>query len=241
MRHWLGVQQICHHSFAAFVEESNVLNVTRFAEPGTIFVTALREPIARIMSSFVFEGSTKSFGAWVDEVSGERTRGRPTRVWMEVQNYYTQRLSGVRWRGKGPSWPEGRSDNDRTAPDWSKLYERALVSLRNQDWIFIMESFDNSTQMAHGAAAVRKPAPALFFREPFTPVILMRLRSFVRSLALSLARSLAETDGTAPCRGRTDESPSRRWPHEAKSVRPGGKRAQRKPHIEGAGDAARLE
>jgi|MDSY01.1.fsa_nt_gb hypothetical protein len=191
MRHWLGVQQICHHSFAAFVEESNVLNVTRFAEPGTIFVTALREPIARIMSSFVFEGSTKSFGAWVDEVSGERTRGRPTRVWMEVQNYYTQRLSGVRWRGKGPSWPEGRSDNDRTAPDWSKLYERALVSLRNQDWIFIMESFDNSTQMAHGAAAVRKPAPALFFREPFTPVILMRLRSFVRSFARSLARSLA--------------------------------------------------
>ena len=83
LRHWLGKQQICHHRFTAFVEESSVFNVSRLAEPGTIFITALRDPLSRIVSSYIFEGSG-SFSQWVSDVQKERAKGRPSRVWMEV-------------------------------------------------------------------------------------------------------------------------------------------------------------
>jgi|AntAceMinimDraft_5_1070358.scaffolds.fasta_scaffold118983_1 hypothetical protein len=46
---------------------------------------------------------------------------------MEVQNYYVQRFSGYRWKGHGPSWPNGElSTQDPSAPNWAQLYTRAL-------------------------------------------------------------------------------------------------------------------
>ena len=56
VRKWLGDQQICHNRFTSFVEESTVLNVSLLAAPGTVFVTAFRDPVGRIMSSYKFEG-----------------------------------------------------------------------------------------------------------------------------------------------------------------------------------------
>jgi hypothetical protein len=56
VRKWLGDQQICHDRFTSFVEESMVFNVSRLAEPGTVFLTAVRDPVGRILSSYKFEG-----------------------------------------------------------------------------------------------------------------------------------------------------------------------------------------
>jgi hypothetical protein len=84
IRKWLGHQQLCEKRFIGFVEEAMVFNVSRLAENGTVFVTALRDPISRIFSSYKFEGEG-SFSFWVEKVQKERTGGKPGRVWMEVQ------------------------------------------------------------------------------------------------------------------------------------------------------------
>jgi len=52
---------------------------------------------------------------------------------FQVQNYYVQRFSGYRWWGKGPTWPNERVETDPTAPDWSRLYKRALEVLLQFD------------------------------------------------------------------------------------------------------------
>jgi hypothetical protein len=67
VRKWLGEQQLCHGRFTAFVEESYVMNVTRLREPGTVFITALREPVSRVVSSYKFEGEG-TFAEWVEKV-----------------------------------------------------------------------------------------------------------------------------------------------------------------------------
>jgi hypothetical protein len=71
VRKWLGEQQLCQKRFTAFVEESVVFNVSRLSEPGTVFITALREPVSRILSSYRFEGQG-SFEEWVLKVCGFR-------------------------------------------------------------------------------------------------------------------------------------------------------------------------
>jgi hypothetical protein len=78
---------VCHKRFVGFVEESQIFNVSRLREPGTLFVTVLRDPIERILSSYAFEGQG-TFDEWILKVQKERLGGSKDRVWMEVQNYY---------------------------------------------------------------------------------------------------------------------------------------------------------
>ena len=57
VRHFLGEQQHCRSPqlFRGFVEESTVFNVTRLKEPGTVFITVLREPISRIIRTIILK------------------------------------------------------------------------------------------------------------------------------------------------------------------------------------------
>jgi len=150
VRKWLGYQQICQGRFTGFVEEATVFNVSRLCEQGTLFVTALRDPVSRIKSSYKFEGEG-TFAQWLVKVQKERTMGHKGRIWMEVQNYYVQRLSGYRWKGLGPSWPRGRADGDESAPDWRRLFERALAVLESFDVVFIVEEMDRRETLRAGA------------------------------------------------------------------------------------------
>ena len=142
---------ICQRRFTAFVEEAQVFNVSRLDAPGTLFVTALRDPVRRIKSSYKFEGEG-TFADYVHKLQRERQGGRAGRIWMECQNYYVQRLSGYRWKGAGPKWPEGRSGADPTAPDWAGLYARALAVLQAFDVVFIVEEMDHHETMRRAAA-----------------------------------------------------------------------------------------
>jgi hypothetical protein len=70
---------------------------------------------------------------------------------MEVQNYYVQRLSGYRWKGIGPKWPVGRAASDATAPDWKRLYDRAVQVIEAFDVVFIVEEMDRHETIRAGA------------------------------------------------------------------------------------------
>ena len=72
----------------------------------------------------------------------------------QVSNYYTQRLSGFRWRSRGPVWPTQRSGDDQTAPNWELLYQRARTVLMQFDYVFVTESFNDQLAMARGALAM---------------------------------------------------------------------------------------
>jgi len=159
VRKWLGEQQLCAKKFTAFVEESNVMNVSRLREPGTIFVTALREPLSRIVSSYNFEGEG-SFAEWVLKVQNERAGGRKGRVWMEVQNYYVQRLSGYRWKGHGPSWDERGVGPTSDYPDWEALFHRALKVMNSFDVVFLVDEFHTPGTLEMGAAQMGIPTPS---------------------------------------------------------------------------------
>ena len=61
-RQWLALKQ-CDHGphrggakFSGFLSEGEIVNVTRLAEPATIWLTTLREPVSRVISSYFFEG-----------------------------------------------------------------------------------------------------------------------------------------------------------------------------------------
>lgn len=170
MRRWLGQQQICHQRFVAFVEESNVFDATLLAERGTLFISVIRAPISRILSSYRFEGQG-SFPEWAAKVSRERKRRSENgRIWEEVQNYYIQRFSGYRWRGGGPVWtPKERSALNGAGtpkegaaaagsmplamiPDWEVLYHRALRVMLQFDVVFVTEELSEQSTLEYGAA-----------------------------------------------------------------------------------------
>ena len=85
IRKWLGGHQLCHNRFLGFVNEAEVMNVTRLAENGTLFVTALRRPVERILSSYKFEGEGP-FSKYVYDRASERTRANKFRIWMEARS-----------------------------------------------------------------------------------------------------------------------------------------------------------
>jgi hypothetical protein len=198
VRHFLGEQQHCRSPqlFRGFVEESTVFNVTRLKEPGTVFITVLREPI---ISSYHFEGKG-SFGEWVAAVQRDRKRGRPNFIWMEVQNYYVQRLSGYRWHGAGPKWPTGLAKEDKTAPQWDALYKRAISVLQKMDIVFVMDFFPelglgHSRPRSLGVRASDKPGHKIII----TPAELDTLKEWNQwdSLLYAEARKIAVTQLSA--------------------------------------------
>jgi hypothetical protein len=131
------------------VQERKVFNSDLLTEPGTLVVTMLRHPISRILSSYFFEGrftlkqrsrrpeNAQSIAGWYDAIDIERRKNAPRRsIWLDVQNYYIQVLSGHRWqRPVARSAANASFDN----AEWRADYEKAAAILGAFDVVLVME------------------------------------------------------------------------------------------------------
>ena len=96
-------------------------------------VTAMREPLARILSSFHYEGKSvmhkvvpvSSFQQWVDDMNKHARGQKTSNLWASVSDYYTRVFAGE---------PGGTSLNDQH-------YRQAAYRLASFDAVFITERF----------------------------------------------------------------------------------------------------
>ena len=142
-------------SFRIEHNEGVVLNLTWIRAPGVRLVTILRDPIARAISGFTYEGSiSSSFGEYFDRlVQGsfepEFMRARPTppgmqsRLWFEVSEYFTQLYSGKLRTARGISWSELVAGNVTLGShkEWESAYNIATASLDAFAAVLILELF----------------------------------------------------------------------------------------------------
>ena len=142
MRQWQRALQILRAGAEGF-------NSDLLTEPGTLVVTMLRHPISRIFSSYFFEGrftlkqrsrrpeNAQSIAGWYDAIDIERRKNAPRRsIWLDVQNYYIQVLSGHRWqRPVARSAANASFDN----VEWRADYEKAAAILGAFDVVLVME------------------------------------------------------------------------------------------------------
>ena len=146
-------------SFRIDHNEGVVLNLTWIHAPGVRLVTILRDPIARAISGFTYEGNrATTFGEYFDRlVQGsfepEFMKGRPppgmqTRLWFEASNYYVQLYSGKLRTPHGPSWSELVASNTTLWSNnaWQSAYNLADASLDAFAAVLILELFDDVRQ-----------------------------------------------------------------------------------------------
>lgn len=157
LRSWLG-SLMCKNKFNGYVQEGRIMDITRLSARGTFFVTILRDPVERIWSSYLYEGiSLKApkvrekyghkpltFAQYFEEVRLERSVGSAYRIWHEVENYYIQVFSGIRYRGVGTAWNDPNStaivtEKTKNKVDWDPFYARAAAVLRAFDVVLITE------------------------------------------------------------------------------------------------------
>ena len=110
-RQWLASKQCGRQGesppkFTGFLSEGELVNVTRLSSPGTLWLTTMREPVARVVSQYFFEGrwpkldptasrsqrrafgnsvEPTSFDAWVESVRRDRRKGSWKNLWLEVR------------------------------------------------------------------------------------------------------------------------------------------------------------
>ena len=61
------------HKFAGFLSEGELVNVTRLTEPATLWLTTLREPTSRVISSYFFEGRWPKVRLAATTVAGQNS------------------------------------------------------------------------------------------------------------------------------------------------------------------------
>ena len=151
MRRWMQHEKCMKaDSFEGVVQERKPFNITLFREPGMLYMTALRHPVNRIVSAYFFEGRWKqkdhrrrsedavSMKDWFKHVSGERRRGTQLSLWMDVENYYVQMMSGRRHREQirlNPAIPM----EAEVAAEWENDFHDAVNVMLSFDLVIVTE------------------------------------------------------------------------------------------------------
>lgn len=179
MRSYLGSARCDFQpALPGLVQEMYAFNLQLLNEPGTLLVTALRHPVARVVSSYFFEGRWEqkdsrrsdadaiSMLEWFHKLDLSRQRGG-MRIWIEAQNYYIQVLSYSRERRPLPRIvPTHASDEDR----WQEPFDVAMHTLEQFDAVVITEWFSQPAQAEWLRRTLGLNSPFPYFKIP-TPKV----------------------------------------------------------------------
>ena len=128
------------------------MRIMQLRSSSTVFVTVLRHPVQRAVSSYFFEGRWKQKDktrseadavpllTWIEKLSAERTRSRRGSIWQEVSNYYTQILSGRRHHE--PVSVQSAMDDET----WMGDFKTAKQNIESFDYVLITEWLDSKEQ-----------------------------------------------------------------------------------------------
>lgn len=118
LRYWMGIEvaertRLANSSnpeapkpISVYIQERMLFRHIMFSEHGTRYITAIRHPVARALSSYFFEGrwdqsdrrkkesNAINLTHWVYDLDMKERRGEA--IWKSLDNYYTQALSGKR-------------------------------------------------------------------------------------------------------------------------------------------------
>ena len=138
--------------------EGAVFDTRLLDSRNAVLVLTLREPVSRILSSYHYDSTrggaaaanhSLSLGAWIAEIQ-RRNQPNPhrtlRRLWTEVQNFYTQLISG----------------NVTGGPVSDTQLTRAMQVLSSFDVVLITERLTEKRVQAFAAATLGLPARRAF-------------------------------------------------------------------------------